>query len=46
MHEPIVSRILPANVAAAKEIEERIERQDMVVITSAKSFAEYNDTNL
>jgi len=46
MHEPIVSRILPTNVAAAKEIEDRIERQDMVVITSARSFAEYNDTNL
>jgi type III secretion protein W len=46
MAEPIVSRAFPVNITAAREIQELIDQEDMMVVDSTQNFADYNDTNL
>ena len=46
MHDPIVSRAFPTNVAAAKELQQLANQEEMMVVESDQSFADYNDTNL
>ncbi len=46
MHDPIVSRSFPTNIAAARELQQLANQDEMMVVESDQSFAEYNDTNL